>query len=39
MKVNPKSNAINVNKVLPKSVCIESAGTHLYSIGLELYKV
>ena len=38
MKVNPKSNAIKVNKVLPKSVCISSAGTHLYSIGLSLYK-
>ena len=38
MKVNCESNAIKVNKVLPKSVCISRAGTHLYSIGLSLYK-
>jgi len=37
MKVSPNIN-IKVNKLLPKSMAIASAGTHLYSIGLSLYK-
>ena len=37
MKVNPKVT-IKRNKLLPGSLVIRRAGTHLYSIGLSLYK-
>jgi len=38
MKVSPNISVINVRKVLPISVRIVRAGTHLYGIGLSLYK-
>ena len=37
-KVSDNSNVVKLSRVLPQSMAIVKAGTHLHSIGLSLYK-